>query len=114
MQTLKFDNLCQNFKQHEDLDNSEALMTATVDPSGAIKGVTLVTSGNAIAGTIPLTVPKGDATAVRAVTGNSASRQLWLMNAGSSHSRHSQLFWCCLVFCPQTRSEDNLGLTNTR
>lgn len=72
VQTLKFDNLCQNFYQHEDLDNSAALMTATLDVTGAITKVALATGSDA--GTIPFTVPTSEATAVRGV-GQNTSRQ---------------------------------------
>ncbi len=61
-QTLKFDNLCHNFYQHEDLDNSGAVLTATKDPSGAITGMTLSTTSNNGA-PIPLTVTAAAAAA---------------------------------------------------
>ena len=55
-QTLKFDNLCHNFYQHEDLDNSGAVLTATKDTLGNIIGMALSTTSNNGA-PVPLTVP---------------------------------------------------------
>ncbi|CAM9819067.1 unnamed protein product, partial [Scytosiphon promiscuus] len=62
-QTLKFDNLCHNFYQHEYLDNSGAVLTATKDSTGAITGMTLATTSENGA-PIPLTVPTADADSV--------------------------------------------------
>jgi len=54
--STKFDDLCMEFTQHEDLDDSEALLTATLDNlTGEISGITLSTNGPV--GLIPFTVP---------------------------------------------------------
>ena len=54
--STKFDDLCMEFTQHEDLDSSGAVLTATLDnTSGAISGFSL--SSNGPIGLIPLTVP---------------------------------------------------------
>lgn len=64
LQTFKFDDLCQNFADHEALDASEALVTATVDiATGDITGMTMVTSGQP--GLIPITVPSVPTKTVR-------------------------------------------------
>ncbi|CAM9431671.1 unnamed protein product, partial [Hapterophycus canaliculatus] len=63
VETLKFDNLCHNFYQHEDLDSSGAVLTATKDTTGAIIGMTLATANNNGA-PIPLTVPTASAESV--------------------------------------------------
>ena len=62
-QTLKFDNLCHNFYQHEWLDGSGAVLTATKDPLGTITGMALTTTSDNGA-PIPLTVPSASASAV--------------------------------------------------
>lgn len=62
-QTLKFDNLCANFYEHEDLDGSGAVLTAKKDATGAIIDMTLATSSNNGA-PIPLTIPTADAASV--------------------------------------------------
>lgn len=54
-QSVKFDDLCTNFGHHEDLDESEAVVTITVTPDGGIAGMSLEASGSA--GVIPVTVP---------------------------------------------------------
>eukprot|EP00903_Cladosiphon_okamuranus_P009435 g8995.t1 len=66
VQTLKFDNLCHNFNQHESLDSSGAVLTATKDPDGTITGMALTTSSNNGA-PIPLTVPSASAAAILGV-----------------------------------------------
>ena len=54
--STKFDDLCMEFTQHEDLDASGALLTATMDNlTGDISGITLSTNGPV--GLIPFTVP---------------------------------------------------------
>ena len=61
--STKFDDLCMEFIQHEDLDDSEALLTATLDNvTGDISGVTLSTNGPV--GFIPFTVPTATAGSV--------------------------------------------------
>lgn len=62
-QTLKFDNLCHNFYEHEDLDNSGAILTATKDPAGTIIGMALATT-KANGAPIPLTVPTASVASV--------------------------------------------------
>lgn len=54
-QTLKFDNLCHNFYQHENLDSSGAILTASKDATGAITSISLAASDTGAP--IPLTVP---------------------------------------------------------
>lgn len=57
-QSSKFDDQCVEFGQHETLDASGALLTATVDNvTGDISGLSLSSSDTA--GVIPLTVPSG-------------------------------------------------------
>ena len=57
--STKFDDLCQEFTQHEDLDASGALVTATLDKSsGEISGLSLFTNGPV--GLIPLTIPTSE------------------------------------------------------
>ncbi|CAM9973823.1 unnamed protein product, partial [Pylaiella littoralis] len=63
VETLKFDNLCYNFYEHEDLDNSGAVLTATKDSAGAIIGMTLEATNNNGA-PIPLTVPTASVSSV--------------------------------------------------
>lgn len=54
--STKFDDLCMEFAQHEELDASEALLTATLDNvSGEITDISL--SSNGPVGLIPFTVP---------------------------------------------------------
>lgn len=64
-QSVKFDDLCTNFRQHEDLDASESLVTVTKTPAGGIVGMTLSATGNA--GVIPVTVPSSATGASTAV-----------------------------------------------
>lgn len=61
--TLKFDNLCHNFYQHEDLDSTGAVLTASKDATGAIIGMTLDAPANSGA-PIPLTVPTSSAASI--------------------------------------------------
>ncbi len=57
-QSNKFDDQCADFGQHETLDASGALLTATVDNvTGDISGLSLSSSDTA--GVIPFTVPSG-------------------------------------------------------
>lgn len=62
-QTLKFDNLCHNFYQHEDLDNSDAVVTLTKDAAGAITAVAM-TAAVENGAPIPFTVPTAIAASV--------------------------------------------------
>lgn len=55
LQSVKFDDLCVNFKEHETLDASGVLVTATVASDGSISGMSLSYSDSA--GLIPVTVP---------------------------------------------------------
>lgn len=54
-QSVKFDDLCTNFGDHEDLDAADATVTMTVSSSGVISGMTLSATNKA--GVIPITVP---------------------------------------------------------
>lgn len=58
LQSVKFDDLCTNFKEHEALDESGAVVTATVATDGSITGMTLSYEGSA--GLVPVTVPTAD------------------------------------------------------
>lgn len=60
--TLKFDDLCHNFYQHEDLDNTGAVITAAKDATGAITGFAL--DGPTSGAPIPLTVPSSQAASI--------------------------------------------------
>lgn len=62
LQSVKFDDLCQNFQEHEALDADSPVVTASVDATGAIVGMTLESTG--VAGVIPVTVPTSDAATV--------------------------------------------------
>lgn len=64
VQSVKFDDLCTNFKHHEDLDGSNALVTITKTSDGAISGMELSNTGGS-AGVIPVTVPTSFADKVR-------------------------------------------------
>lgn len=59
---MKFDDLCENFKEHEALDSSGALITAALDMGGAITDMTLAFGADA--GLVPLTVPTSQAASV--------------------------------------------------
>lgn len=65
-QTLKFDNLCQNFREHGDLDTSGAIVKITKDPAGAITSMSLDSASGV---PVPVTVPTASAAAVRVVFG---------------------------------------------
>ena len=55
--SMKFDDLAENFKQHENLDSSGALFTVTLDNvSGDISEIVLASGA---IGYIPLTIPDG-------------------------------------------------------
>ncbi|CAB1107791.1 unnamed protein product [Ectocarpus sp. CCAP 1310/34] len=56
IKSVKFDDLCTNFKHHEDLDGSNALVTITKTSDGDISGMELSNTGGR-AGVIPVTVP---------------------------------------------------------
>lgn len=54
-QSLKFDNLCRNFYEHEDLDNSGAIPIAAKDPAETIVGMSMSVANNNGA-PMPLTI----------------------------------------------------------
>lgn len=64
IQTLKFDELCYNFYEHEYLDQSEAVITVSKNEAGLITGLTMA---NALANgaPVPFTVKTADAQQVR-------------------------------------------------
>ena len=63
-QTLKFDDLCYNFYEHEYLDQSEPVLTISKNEAGLITGLTM--TNTLLNGTlIPFTVPTVDAQQVR-------------------------------------------------
>lgn len=64
-QTVKFDNLCNNFFDHENLDGSGAVITAKKDATGAIVDMTLAVTSD-LGAPIPLTVPTAEANTVSA------------------------------------------------
>ncbi|CAM9155683.1 unnamed protein product [Discosporangium mesarthrocarpum] len=55
VQTLKFDDLCENFVRHEAMDNAAPLLKATKQ-NGQVTAVTLTSATN---GYIPFTIPSG-------------------------------------------------------
>ena len=58
-QSVKFDDLCVNFQEHEALDADSPIVTATKDvASGTIVGMSLDSTGGA--GVIPVTIPTAD------------------------------------------------------
>lgn len=63
MQSVKFDDLCTNFKHHEDLDDSGGYVTMTVQDDGTVSG--MVYNAGSGAGLMPLTVPTASASSVR-------------------------------------------------
>lgn len=66
LQSTKFDDLCVNFQEHETLDSSGAVVTASVDVSdGSIIGMTM--SHSSEAGLVPVTVPTASASSVREI-----------------------------------------------
>lgn len=62
-QSVKFDDLCTNFKDHERLDASHALVTMTLTADGAISGMTLASDSST--GVIPVTIPSSLIDSVR-------------------------------------------------
>eukprot|EP00903_Cladosiphon_okamuranus_P012911 g12054.t1 len=70
VQTLKFDDLCHNFYQHEGLDATGAVITVAKDATGDITTITLSGAPNSGA-PIPLTVPSSLSTSISAVIGAS-------------------------------------------
>eukprot|EP00752_Nemacystus_decipiens_P008085 g7226.t1 len=73
VETMKFDNLCHNFNQHEWLDESGAVLTVEKDDGGAITGITVATT-NDNGAPIPLTVPTEDAETLGALLASSPSK----------------------------------------
>ncbi|CAM9115233.1 unnamed protein product [Sphacelaria rigidula] len=63
VKSVKFDDLCANFQEHEALDADSPTVTATKDAAtGSILGMSLDSTGGA--GVIPVTVPTADAASV--------------------------------------------------
>lgn len=54
-QSIKFDDLCTDFKLHEALDDSSPYATMALDAAGAVTGFSYVSGSGA--GLVPLTVP---------------------------------------------------------
>lgn len=63
LQSVKFDDLCTNFQEHEALDSAAPVVTATLAADGSIMGMALDASGDA--GLIPVTVPTASVDNVR-------------------------------------------------
>lgn len=64
LQTVKFDDLCYNFYEHEYLDQSEPILTISKNEAGLITGLTM--ANTLLNGApIPFTVPTVDAQQVR-------------------------------------------------
>lgn len=61
-QTVKFDDLCTDFKLHEALDDSKPYATMRMDATGSITGFTYVSGSGA--GLVPLTVPTASSASV--------------------------------------------------
>lgn len=61
-QSIKFDDLCSNFQQHEALDSSGAYVEMTVNEDGTVAGMSYVAGSGA--GLVPLTVPTASAASV--------------------------------------------------
>ena len=60
LQTLKFDDLCFNFYEHQYLDESDTTLTVSKNAEGLITGMTMV--NNVVNGApIPFTVPTANA-----------------------------------------------------
>lgn len=57
---MKFDDLCTDFRHHEDLDFSESVVTVK-KTDGTITDMVLSTKGNQPAGVVPVTVPTSEA-----------------------------------------------------
>lgn len=66
-QSVIFDDLCTNFKHHEELDESNALVTITKTQGGKITGASLDIS-SATVGVVPITVPTSAVDTVRTFT----------------------------------------------
>lgn len=63
-QSVKFDDLCTNFKHHESLDESMPYVTMSLNEDGSMAGMEYV-KGSGSAGLVPLTVPTASAASVR-------------------------------------------------
>ena len=61
LQSVKFDDLCTDFKHHENLDFSASVVTVTKSSDGAIIDMALSHSGTVDATVVPVTVPKSEA-----------------------------------------------------
>lgn len=61
-----FDDLCTNFKHHEELDESHALVTITKTAEGDVTGASLDISSKTVS-VIPITVPTSSVDKARTV-----------------------------------------------
>lgn len=64
MQSVKFDDLCTNFRDHEDLDASGSVVTMTKTMVGEITNMRLSSSTGKDAGVVPVTFPTTTANAL--------------------------------------------------
>ncbi|CAM9564850.1 unnamed protein product [Pylaiella littoralis] len=62
VKSVKFDDLCTDFKLHEALDGSSPYATMGMDATGAVTGFTYVSGSGA--GLVPLTVPTASAASI--------------------------------------------------
>ncbi|CAM9255649.1 unnamed protein product, partial [Ectocarpus sp. 8 AP-2014] len=62
VKSIKFDDLCTEFKLHEALDESSPYVTMGVDETGAVTGFNYVSGSGA--GLVPLTVPTASAASI--------------------------------------------------
>ncbi|CAM9641494.1 unnamed protein product, partial [Ectocarpus fasciculatus] len=62
VKSIKFDDLCTEFKLHEALDDSSPYVTMALDATGAVTGLTYVSGSGA--GLVPLTVPTATAASI--------------------------------------------------
>ncbi|CAM9848210.1 unnamed protein product, partial [Ectocarpus fasciculatus] len=62
VKSIKFDDMCTEFKLHEALDASSPYVTMALDATGAVTGLTYVSGSGA--GLVPLTVPTATAASI--------------------------------------------------
>ncbi|CBJ25803.1 conserved unknown protein [Ectocarpus siliculosus] len=62
VKSIKFDDLCTEFKLHESLDESSPYVTMGLDATGAVTGFNYVSGSGA--GLVPLTVPTASAASI--------------------------------------------------
>lgn len=92
LQSVKLDDLCQNFQAHEALDSDLPVVTATLANDGSIVAMTVESSGDA--GVIPVTVPTASVDNVRFVLFCLCVRFCFAL---FSHF-YWFMFWCCPLF----------------